>query len=322
MGRINIELDDRLVREGLRRLRRRSLSLRGQVKWIAIVALFAGSVAACAGTASTSSIAMTAAGGAAEGIPISVMKPDGPGPFPAVVIAHDCSGLGMRSSGAPDRWGRELVDRGYAILIPDSFSTRGFPDGVCTDASPKRSDVSPANRARDAYAALAHARTLPHVDGRRVGLMGGSHGGATTLASMLAPDSDADPLARAKRAGFAAAVALYPACTPGARVWRNASGVYRPTGPLLILIGEMDDWTPAEPCKRLTDAAKAAGYPVAIKIYPGAHHSFDSHSRVRYVPTRINSNAPGGRGATTGGDPAAWADAIREVVAFFGQHLK
>jgi hypothetical protein len=29
----------------------------------------------------------------------------------------------------------------------------------------------------------------------------------------------------------------------------------------------------------------------------------------------------GGRGATTGGDPKAWADSIREVVAFFGQHL-
>jgi hypothetical protein len=43
---------------------------------------------------------------------------------------------------------------------------------------------------------------------------------------------------------------------------------------------------------------------------------------VRYVATRINANSPGGRGATTGGDPAAWADSIREVHAFFGRHLK
>jgi hypothetical protein len=50
--------------------------------------------------------------------------------------------------------------------------------------------------------------------------------------------------------------------------------------------------------------------------------SFDSASPVRYVAARINSNAPGGRGATTGGDPRAWADAIREVLAFFGTHLK
>jgi dienelactone hydrolase len=91
---------------------------------------------------------------------------------------------------------------------------------------------------------------------------------------------------------------------------------------LLILIGENDDWTPAEPCQKLTEAAKKAGYPVTIKVYPGAHHSFDSSNPVRYVPTRVNANSPSGRGATTGGDPKAWEDSIREVMVFFGQHLK
>jgi hypothetical protein len=35
----------------------------------------------------------------------------------------------------------------------------------------------------------------------------------------------------------------------------------------------------------------------------------------------MNMNAPRGRGATTGGDAAAWADSIREVTAFFAEHL-
>ena len=61
---------------------------------------------------------------------------------------------------------------------------------------------------------------------------------------------------------------------------------------------------------------------MSIKVYPGAHHSFDSGNPVRYVPTRVNQNAPSGRGATTGGDPAAWADSIREVLTFFGQRLQ
>ena len=239
-----------------------------------------------------------------------------------MVIAHDCSGLGPKSSHAPDRWASELVSRGYAVLIFDSFSPRGFPDGVCTNPSPKRNDVNPANRVADAYAALAHARTLPYVDGRRIGLMGGSHGGSTTLASMLAPDDDASPLAREKRAGFAAAVALYPSCAPAGRVWQNSAGVYRPINPLLILIGEKDDWTPAEPCRRLADAARQAGAPVTIKVYPGAYHSFDSANPVRYVETRVNASSPTGHGATTGGDPEAWADSIREVAAFFGRFLK
>jgi len=38
---------------------------------------------------------------------------------------------------------------------------------------------------------------------------------------------------------------------------------------VLILIGEKDDWTPAAPCRALTEAAQQAGHPVTIKIYPG-----------------------------------------------------
>src|SRR6266545_4034353 len=286
---------------------------------LVLACLFLGG---CIGTTSGLSIPTTAPNGASEQIPATVSKPDGPGPFPAVVIMHDCSGLSPTSSGAPGRWAKELVRRGYVVLLPESFTTRGHAGGVCTDPSPSRTEVAPSRRVRDAYAALAYLRTLPYVDGRRVGLIGGSHGGTTTLASMVAPESDTEPLAPDRRAGFVAAVALYPGCTTRLGSWRTGSaGVYRPIAPLLILIGEKDDWTPAEPCQKLTEAAQKAGYPVAIKVYPGAYHSFDSDKPVRYVATRVNANAPGGRGATTGGDPQAWADSIREVSAFFGQHL-
>jgi dienelactone hydrolase len=244
-------------------------------------------------------------------MPAAVSTPDGPGPFPAIVIMHDCSGVGPTSSGAPARWARELVRRGYVVIIPDSFTPRGHATGVCTvPVSQRRADVSPERRAEDAHAALAQARALPSVDGRRVGIMGGSHGGATTLAALRAPDGAAP----GGVPGFAAGVALYPRCAV-------KSGVYRPVAPLLILIGDKDDWTPTEHCRTLAEASRRAGHPVAIKVYPGAHHSFDSPNPVRYVATRINPNAPNGRGATTGGDPAAWADSIREVLAFFDRHL-
>ena len=261
---------------------------------------------------STSGVS-TAAGGARAQISTTVTKPEGPGPFAAIVIMHDCSGLGTTSSGAPGRWAKELVGRGYVVLMPDSFTERGYPNGVCTEASPSRLDVSPARRVDDAYATLAYARTLPYVDGSRVGVMGGSHGGTTTLVTMVSPP----PGTR----GFAAAVALYPGCSPR-RGGLDAASVYRPVAPVLILIGDKDDWTPAEACRRLADAAQGAGQPVSIKIYPGAHHSFDSNNPVRYVARRVNANSPSGRGATTGGDPQAWADSIREVAAFFGRHLQ
>jgi dienelactone hydrolase len=188
---------------------------------------------------------------------------------------------------------------------------------VCTNPSPSRNEVSPLRRVRGAYAALAYLRTLPNVDGRHVGLMGGSHGGSTILASMVTAGRDTEPLAQEKRAGFAAAVALYPGC--GGRL---STGVYQPVARLLILIGEKDDWAPAEACRKLTEAAQAAGYPVTLRVYPGAYHSFDSYRPVRYEQTRVNANSPTGFGATTGGDAKAWADSIGEVVAFFGRYLK
>jgi len=55
---------------------------------------------------------------------------------------HDCSGFEPCSSGAPDRWARELVKQGYAIAIPDSFTTRGHAGGVCADPSPSRAEMT------------------------------------------------------------------------------------------------------------------------------------------------------------------------------------
>jgi len=226
---------------------------------------------ACAAAPGPGSIVTTAADGTAERIPSSLLKPEGSGPFPAVVMLHDCSGLGPNSSGAPGRWANELVAHGYVVIVPDSFGSRGFPNGVCTDAT-RGPRVAPVQRARDAHAALAALRALAYVDGGRVGLMGGSHGGSTTLVAMLPQRG-----AAAGRPGFAAAVALYPGCAaaPG-RLIGDASGGHRSLAPLLILVGELDDWTPAEPCRRLAEAAQKAGSPVAIKVYPGAYHSFDS----------------------------------------------
>ncbi len=161
--------------------------------------------------------------------------------------------------------------------------------------------------------------------------MGGSHGGSTVLASMVAPKADKDVFSHEERGSFAAAVVLYPGCAVQYGDWRvvrtsgpggpltHYVGVYKPVAPLLILIGENDDWTPAKPCQKLAETAQAAGYPISIKVYPGAHHAFDSDRPVRYIAARINPNSSNGRGATTGGNPQAWADSINEVVSFFGK---
>jgi len=265
-------------------------------------------------------------------LPATLLKPDGAGPFPAIVMLHDCSGIGPRSSGAPRRWANELLPQGYVVLMPDSFTPRGFPNGTCTAGAAGRSANNNV-RAADAYGALALLRTLPYVDGRRIGVMGGSHGGATILTTLVAPTQD-DPLAAAKRNGFTAALALYPRCDSRYGTWSvtrrdgnlgpvaGYDGVYMTVAPLLILTGGLDDWTPAEPCRVMVETARAAGQPLEIRIYPDAHHSFDNDRPVRFVAERGNPGSPTGRGATTGGHPEAWADSKVQVRDFFARHLK
>jgi dienelactone hydrolase len=267
-------------------------------------------------------------------IPATLLRPDGTGPFPAVVIVHDCSGLGPRSSGAPMRWGKELLAQGYVVVIPDSFTPRSLPDGVCIIPGSESAVASGYVRDADAMAALKLLRTLPYVDGKHVGLMGGSHGGWTTLATMTTLSRDNPAVKEAKQDGFTAAIALYPNCTSPYGSWaakrENGNtgaitgylGTYKPLNPVLVLAGEKDDWTPAEPCRQLVETSRAAGYAMDIVIYPGAFHAFDSANPVRYDARRNNANSPTGKGATTGGDPTAWADAKKQVAAFFERHLK
>jgi dienelactone hydrolase len=239
-----------------------------------------------------------------------LLRPPGPGPFPAVALLHGCGGLWTRSGAVqakPRFWAEHLRARGYVALLVDSFTTRGI-DELCTG----RHVLSPVrDRADDARGALRYLQGRPDVRPERVGLLGWSNGAAATLSVMFdqgATDRD-----------FRAAVAFYPNCTR-----RYPGGPdFIPYAPLLVLVGAFDDWTPAAPCVALVEQARRLGAPVAIKVYPGAHHGFDSPATpLRYRPEVRNHSRPDGCcGATVGTDPIARADAILEVTRFFAAEL-
>src|SRR5262245_22234982 len=50
-------------------------------------------------------------------------KPDGAGPFPAVIGLHGCAGM---HEATKQRLVDELVGRGYVLLLVDSYATRGI----------------------------------------------------------------------------------------------------------------------------------------------------------------------------------------------------
>jgi dienelactone hydrolase len=222
-------------------------------------------------------------------------RPPGAGPFPALVFMHGCGGVGRRQH----VWAAELVHDGYVVLIPDSFGVRRI-SRTCAAA-----DTLPADtRAADVFAAVRQLRTRRDIDGARIGVIGWSQGGSTTLwALTYQSDHPDEPLA--------AAIAFYPGCAdaPG---WDDGP-------PLLMLLGEKDNWTLASRCLRLADRMRAAGRSVQTIVYPNAQHGFDDASLRRPLVIR---DALRGRGATMAYDADAHADARRQVRDFLAQTLK
>jgi dienelactone hydrolase len=93
--------------------------------------------------------------------------------------------------------------------------------------------------------------------------------------------------------------------------------------PLLLLIGDVDDWTLPSECAEMIEAMRGRGADASIVLYRGAFHYFDVVGQKRTVLDDVeNRNKPGGCcGATVSYDPSADADAHQRVEAFFGRHL-
>jgi len=248
--------------------------------------------------------------GAPVSIAATLARPTGPGPFPAVVQLHGCAGIEAQSF----RWARWLANRGYVALVLDSFGPRGI-EGDCRSGP---DDPPLTARFDDAFGALRYLQSLGYVRPDRVAAIGWSQGGVYALAVINGPS-----LERARRRGvelptpgFAASVGVYPG---GCFSLVNEQVVR----PLLVLIGQADDWTPPATCQEMVEAMRGRGADATIVTYPGAQHYFDVEGRrLEVLPDVENDNRPGGFGATVGYQAEAAADARRRIEDFLARHLR
>jgi dienelactone hydrolase len=224
----------------------------------------------------------------------------GAGAAPAMVLLHGCGGMYGRRDALSERmqvYVARLNAMGIHALVLDSLTPRGERE-LCTQKNGQRR-VTQLHRRRDALGALAWLAQRPDVDAQRLGLMGWSNGGSTVLAA-----SDAThPEVAGAVAKPSLAVAYYPGCESALR------GDYRPVAPLLMLVGEDDDWTPAAPCKAL---AERLGSATELTAYPGAGHGFDGSAPVRHRP-EVPNGVRTGAGVHVGGHPAARAAAFEHL---------
>ena len=215
-----------------------------------------------------------------------VSSPDGPGPFPAVVV--------IQHQGGVDEFIEEMTDRvgaaGYVGVAPDLYHRDG-PD--CRDDGPtRRARLLDANVIKDVNATVDYLRKHRAVDAERLVIVGFCMGGRVSY------------LMAAAQPAFRAAVDYY-----GGNImvpWGEGVAPFARTAeigcPLLGLFGEADGNPSPADMKTLDAELTRHGKAHEFHSYPGANHAFMNRRGARY-------------------HEAADRDSWPRAVAFFDKHL-
>jgi carboxymethylenebutenolidase len=199
-------------------------------------------------------------------------QPDGPGPFPAVVIGAEGTGVNRFIQ----RVGASLAHAGIVTVVIDPYRFDGPPDPEdYTDFDALMAFINKLDfvrAAQDMLTGVEHARALPTVDPERVGVWGYCTG--ATLA-LLAACIDQQ---------LAAAVLFYPS-----QPVFDQLGDLTPAHPMdllwgirartLWLYGDNDVVMPADRMAELRRRLEAWNVAHELAVYPGAGHAFCSEAR-------------------------------------------
>jgi len=190
-----------------------------------------------------------------------LLKPDGKGPFPAVLISH---GLGGSAESFGMQKAREFVKWGMVCIAPNYTHNRGARGGQ----RPTDYGASEENLRR-AKTCVGILHSLPEVDRQRIAAYGHSMGGFVTIGlAATAPDllkaaaitgSGVSP-----RTGFPA-----PAVELASKI----------RAPFLILHGGNDPVVRPEQSTSLKDALDRNRVPNDRRVFDGEGHPIDQSKR-------------------------------------------
>jgi dienelactone hydrolase len=239
-------------------------------------------------------------------------KPQGPGPFPAIVALHGCAGMYRKGGKLSPRdlsWGKRLSEKGYVVIYPDSFTTRKI-DEICTKKNMAK--MWTKIRPLDAYGALQWLQSQSYVQKERIALMGWSNGGSTLL-SALDQNSDAPP--ENLEHDFKTAIAFYPGCKTANRdpQWHNRI-------PVEILMGELDNWVSPPACQNLVQHSNQKPK-LAMTLYPDSYHDFDNPDAPLLVLHNLAYTENANHSATVGSNKKAREESIKKVYEILKETL-
>ena len=192
------------------------------------------------------------------------LPPNVTGAVPAVVVMHGSGGVNQEIDGTVAEAIRKI---GMAAFVLDSFTERGL-----SSTGVDQGKLSMAASVLDSFEALQTLRQQPEIVSSRIGLIGFSRGG---VAAMF---SGQEPLRRAilgEADGYRASIAVYPGCSTQ---WEQ---VHPAKSPMLFMVGEKDDLTPATKCLRYVERINQAGGTAKVVVYPNVSHQFFLASQTR-----------------------------------------
>lgn len=176
-------------------------------------------------------------------------RPDGDGPFPALVVIHEIFGLQANIK----RHAQRFAEEGYAALAVDLFAGRNRTICMFSLLSGLLFNSLNSQGVRDLKSSLNYLEALPFVDRERVGAVGYCLGGSLAVAwactdnrlKAIAPYYGMNPKPQEALARLCPVVGSYPG----------------------------KDFT-AKAGRQLDMALDGYGIVHDIKIYPDAKHSF------------------------------------------------
>ena len=227
-----------------------------------------------------------------------IRRPDGPGPFPVVLIFPGCGGVRSHLH----RYAEAATGAGWIAVTVESFIARGWSDAfvrtfVCTGLL-----LRGGTRAGDVMTAATFVKDLPDIDPSRIVLAGWSHG-AWAIMDLMTEKLErrgeamiADPQ-NADLSGVVGAFMPYPYVALPARSrwfrWRRALDA-------LVILPKRDHLAGRADYDRVLNRARDAGSEIEEWVVD-ATHAFDepglTHPKIRH-------------------DPEATKEAIRRFVDF------
>lgn len=219
---------------------------------------------------------------------VYITMPDGPGPFPAVVVSQHGGGV--------DQFIREMSDRlaaeGYAAAAPNLFHR--FTREMLIDRSNRAQQMNDPDIITDINSVVEFLSNHPLVDGERIGITGFCMGGRIAwLAAATIPQ-------------FKAAVSYYGGnlMMPWGNATKSPFELAAGIGcPFMFHFGEADQNPSQDDMRKLDDELTRLGKPHRFYTYPGADHAFMDYTTARYQREASQISWP-------------------RTVEFFADHLK